>query len=68
MSASAAKRIETLRQQLDRHNRLYHVEARPEISDREYDRLLRELADLERQHPQFASADSPTRAQPIPPA
>ena len=61
MSEAAAKRIETLRQQLERHNRLYHVEARPQISDREYDRLLSDLADLERQHPQHATADSPTR-------
>ena len=51
-SATAAqKRAEFLRAELERHNRLYYVEARPEISDREFDRLLRELQDLEAAHP-----------------
>ena len=54
------KRIEQLRKELHRHNFLYYVEARPEISDREYDTLLEELAELEAKHPEFADPDSPT--------
>jgi len=57
----AQRRIEALREELERHNRLYYVEARPEISDQEYDRKLDELARLEEQHPEFASPDSPTQ-------
>ena len=59
--ANAQKRIEELRQQIDYHNRRYYVDAEPEISDREFDRLLEELKTLEDQHPEFASADSPTQ-------
>ena len=59
--AAARKRAEFLRAELERHNRLYYVEARPEISDREFDRLLRELQDLEAAHPDLATPDSPTR-------
>lgn len=55
------QRVAELRTQLDRHNRLYYVEARPEISDAGYDRLLRELADLEAAHPELATPDSPTQ-------
>jgi len=55
------EKIETLRAELHRHNNLYYVEARPEITDREYDRLLDELSDLEAAHPEFASPDSPTQ-------
>ena len=57
----AQKRAEFLRAELERHNRLYYVEAAPEISDREFDRLLRELQDLEAAHPELAAPDSPTR-------
>ena len=56
-----AQRIETLRRELRRHNRLYYVEAKPEISDRQYDALLAELAELEEKHPELADDDSPTR-------
>lgn len=55
------ERIEWLRAQLRRHDRLYYVEARPEISDREYDTLMRELKDLEAAHPECVSPDSPTQ-------
>ena len=61
MSQSAQNRIERLRKELNHHNHLYHVFARPEISDREYDKLMQELIDLEAKHPEFASADSPTQ-------
>ncbi len=60
-SHEAAARAAFLRKELERHNRLYYVEARPEISDQEYDRLLRELADLERAHPELSTPDSPTQ-------
>ncbi len=59
--AEARKRAEFLRAELERHNRLYYVEARPEISDREFDRLLRELQELEAAHPELATVDSPTQ-------
>ncbi|MEM7809327.1 MAG: NAD-dependent DNA ligase LigA, partial [Planctomycetota bacterium] len=55
------ERAENLRQQIRRHDRLYYVEAKPEISDRDYDRLLRELADLEEQHSELVTPDSPTQ-------
>ncbi len=55
------KRIEDLRRQIQRHNYLYYVEAKPQISDFEYDKLLRELSRLERQYPEFDSPDSPTK-------
>lgn len=59
--AEAKKRAEFLRAELERHNRLYYVEAKPEISDREFDRLMRELQDLEAAHPELATPDSPTQ-------
>ena len=55
------RRIEELAGALRRHERLYYVENRPEITDAEFDRLMRELVALEAQHPELASADSPAR-------
>ena len=52
--------IEALRATLERHNYLYYVENRPEISDFEFDRLLRELQDLEQAHPEWDDPNSPT--------
>ena len=60
MPPSPKQQIEKLRAELHRHNHLYYVEARPEITDRQFDRLLAELEALERAHPEFASPDSPT--------
>src|SRR5256885_12578099 len=57
----AIKRAQELRREIDQHNYLYHVEARPKISDREYDRLMQELIELERQYPALITADSPTQ-------
>ncbi len=54
------ERIEALRATLERHNYLYYVENRPEISDFEFDRLLRELQDLEQAHPEWDDPNSPT--------
>jgi DNA ligase (NAD+) len=56
-----ATRIAALRRQLDDANYRYHVLDDAEIPDAEYDRLLRELEQLEASHPELASADSPTR-------
>jgi DNA ligase (NAD+) len=56
----ARMRIERLRADLRRHNRLYYVEARPEVPDAEYDRLMDELRLLEDRYPEFRSPDSPT--------
>lgn len=56
-----ASRAAHLRAEINRHNRLYYVEAAPEISDRHFDRLLRQLAELEAQHPELVSPDSPTQ-------
>lgn len=60
-AAEARTRIARLTAELERHNRLYYVEAAPVISDREYDALLRELADLEARWPELASPNSPTQ-------
>jgi DNA ligase (NAD+) len=67
MKAEAA-RIAQLRDEIARHNRLYFELDRPEISDADYDQLMRELRALERAHPQLMSADSPTQRVGSPPA
>jgi len=56
-----AARAEDLRAQLNHANYLYHVLDQPEITDAEYDHLLRELIDLETAHPELVTADSPTQ-------
>jgi DNA ligase (NAD+) len=53
--------------ELHRHNYLYYVLDRPEISDAEYDRMLRELLELEREFPELATADSPSQRVGAPP-
>src|SRR5262249_18301281 len=60
-SMDIAARVEKLRHEIRRHDRLYYVDAKPEISDREYDKLCKELADLETKHPELATDDSPTK-------
>lgn len=57
----ARKRIEWLRKEIARHDYLYYVEAKPEISDREYDKLYHELEKLEQQFPDLITPDSPTQ-------
>jgi len=54
-------RIDFLRKELNRHNGLYYVEAKPEISDREYDQLYDELKQLEGKSPHLITPDSPTQ-------
>ncbi len=61
MSREGEARIAELRAELERHNELYYVFARPEISDQAFDALLRELIELEREHPHLHSADSPSQ-------
>ena len=61
MSPSPAQRYAKLLEEVRRHDRLYYVEARPEISDAAYDRLYRELQDLEKAHPDLADENSPTK-------
>lgn len=66
--SKAAERIAALRRQIERHNYLYYVDAKPEISDREFDKLLEELKKLESEHPELITPDSPTQrvgGQPI---
>lgn len=68
MTDSIEGRIEALRKQIEHHNYKYYVEDNPEISDLEFDRLLKELQDLELQHPELITPDSPTQkvgGQPI---
>ena len=50
-----------LRAEIERHNRLYYVDAAPEISDKEYDRLLKRLEAIEAEHPELVTPDSPTQ-------
>ena len=59
--AQAAKRIAELRDQIREHDRRYYEEAAPTISDRDYDRLYKELADLEAKFPELVTSDSPTQ-------
>ncbi len=59
--AEAAARAAFLSAELHRHNRLYYVEAKPVISDKEFDVLLRELQDIEAKFPDLLTPDSPTQ-------
>ena len=59
--AQAAKRIAQLRHEIKEHDRRYYEEAAPTISDREYDRLYKELVDLEAKFPDLVTPDSPTQ-------
>jgi DNA ligase (NAD+) len=60
-ASSSEERARQLRTEIDHHNYLYYVAAAPVISDREFDRLLQELIDLEREHPELVTPDSPTQ-------
>jgi DNA ligase (NAD+) len=59
--SEAEKNIAQLREQIRKHDRLYYQDAAPVISDREYDRLYKELVDLETQFPDLVTSDSPTQ-------
>lgn len=58
---TADSRATHLREEIERHNRLYYQHAKPEISDQQFDALLRELQDIEQAHPELATPDSPTQ-------
>ncbi len=62
MPESAARReIETLREEIRHHDRQYYVEASPEITDRDYDKLMQRLKVLEADHPDLIAPDSPSQ-------
>lgn len=61
MSKNIKEKIEKLSRELDEHNYNYYVLDKPTISDFEFDRLLKELAELEGQYPAYALPDSPTQ-------
>ncbi|MDP4854922.1 MAG: NAD-dependent DNA ligase LigA, partial [Schleiferiaceae bacterium] len=58
---TAIDRIFQLRKELHEHNRRYYVTDHPEVSDAEFDRLLRELQELEQAHPEIRDPNSPTQ-------
>src|SRR5271165_7327745 len=60
-SKKAERELGELRDEINRHNRLYYLDAAPEISDREYDRLMARLMELEAEHPELVSPDSPSQ-------
>jgi DNA ligase (NAD+) len=59
--SSPASRVAHLRDQIRRHDELYYVQVKPEITDLEYDKLLQELQQLESEHPELITPDSPTQ-------
>src|SRR5947209_17027483 len=61
MAESVPKQVALLRDELRRHEHLYYVLDQPEISDAEYDQLMRKLQALESQHPELITPDSPTQ-------
>ena len=66
--AATRKKVESLRSEIRHHNYLYHVLDDPEVPDAAYDRLMRELTALEKEHPELITRDSPTQrvgAEPV---
>lgn len=61
MKESPAQRVEQLRKELEQHEYLYYVLDTPELTDAEFDALMRELRALEASHPELLTADSPTQ-------
>lgn len=61
MGQEIARQVEELRNQIRRHDHLYYVENRPEITDQQYDELFAELKALEAKHPELVTPDSPTQ-------
>lgn len=66
-SSIEQERLAQLKNRIRHHDYLYYVKDRPEISDGEYDRLFRELTDLERTYPELVTPDSPTQRVGAPP-
>ena len=61
MSDRDQKKIEQLRKDIERHEYFYYILDNPEISDREFDRLMEQLKELEAKHPEWITSDSPTQ-------
>ena len=61
MSRTAKDKIEKLRAEIRKHDRLYYVFSKPEITDHDYDKLFAELKKLETEHPELIAPDSPTQ-------
>ena len=61
MSSDPAAEIARLREEIRHHDRKYHLEAAPEITDLQYDRLVERLKKLEAEHPELVTPDSPTQ-------
>ena len=60
-SEDVRREVRRLRTEIARHDDLYYRQAAPEISDQDYDALVRDLARLEQDHPDLIDSDSPTR-------
>jgi DNA ligase (NAD+) len=60
MSREVQREIERLRREIEKHNMLYFVDSQPEITDLEFDKLVKQLEKLEAEHPEYDSPDSPT--------
>lgn len=61
MAADPQKELERLRREIAHHNRLYHQLDKPEITDEDFDRLFQRLLDIEAQHPELVTPDSPSQ-------
>jgi len=59
--AEAKDRVERLRAEIERHDYRYYVLDAPTVPDAEYDRLMRELQELEEKYPEFVTPESPTQ-------
>ena len=61
MAAEAKTKIEELKKKIEYHSNLYYNEDNPEITDYEFDQMMQELKKLERENPELAKEDSPTK-------
>ncbi len=61
MADSTIKKLNRLKSEIRRHERLYYIENSPEISDAQFDALMRELIEIEREHPELVTSDSPSQ-------
>ena len=61
MASSAQKKIEALREKIREHDYKYYILTQPTVSDQEYDKLIKKLDALEKEHPEFITPDSPTQ-------
>ena len=59
--STVEQQLQTLRREIDEHNFRYYIEDAPSVPDAEYDRLFQRLLQLEQQHPQLVSPDSPSQ-------